>query len=187
MMNEDNEKNKTITVIIPCYNSEKTIKSSLKSLESQTYKDFKVIIVNDGSTDQTIQEIDRYKKNSLLDIEVYSKTNEGVSSARNYALDKCKTPWVSFLDADDEFHPQFLEILMFGVESSGKDTIACRYEFVERHDIPAETIDQVRKVDKTKYELLDVYTHHRIEKVNFGGFCIRKAYLMSFLSNFLRI
>ena len=178
------ETNETVTVIIPCYNSEGTIYSSLKSLEKQTYKDFKVIIVNDGSTDHTIQEIDRYRQNSSMDIKVYSKPNGGVSSARNFALSICNTPWISFLDADDEYHTQFLETLISGLKNSGKDTIACRYEFVKKHGIPAKSINQVRKTDKTKYELLDIYTHHRIEKVNFGGFLYKKSILDEFSIRF---
>jgi glycosyltransferase involved in cell wall biosynthesis len=96
------------SVIIPLYNKEKDIKKTLKSVLSQTFIDFEIVIINDGSIDNSLAVV-----NSVNDdrIKVFSKTNEGVSKARNYGVEKAQTPFIAFLDADDYWYPNHLEDL----------------------------------------------------------------------------
>lgn len=95
-----------ISVIIPLYNKESCIEKTVKSVLNQTYQDFELVIVDDGSTDNS--------KNVVLSIDdnriryVY-KQNGGVSSARNFGLQQVSSDWVVFLDADDTFFPDTLE------------------------------------------------------------------------------
>ena len=89
-----------ISVIIPLYNKEKSISSTIESVLSQTYKDFELIIINDGSTDKSEEIIRKYLNDSR--IKYYYKTNSGVSSTRNYGINIAKGEWILFLDADDE-------------------------------------------------------------------------------------
>lgn len=90
-----------ISVIVPVYNTEKYIEKCLKSLDSQTMKDFEVVIVNDGSTDNSKKVIKDYMKNSNLDIRYLEKENGGLASARNYGVEKALGKYISFLDSDD--------------------------------------------------------------------------------------
>lgn len=90
-----------ISVIIPVYNTEKYIKKCLNSLEDQTMKDFEVIVVNDGSTDDSKKVIKEYMKNSKLDIKYLEKENGGLASARNYGVEHVSGKYISFLDSDD--------------------------------------------------------------------------------------
>ena len=90
-----------ISVIIPVYNTEKYIEKCLKSLEKQTMQDFEVIIVNDGSTDNSKKVIKDYMKNSNLDIKYLEKENGGLASARNYGVERALGKYISFLDSDD--------------------------------------------------------------------------------------
>ena len=89
-----------VTVVTPCYNSEKFIVSSINSVLSQTYKDFELILIDDGSTDSTPELLNNYygKIKSII-----LKKNCGVSSARNIALSKSDSDWVAFLDHDAIF------------------------------------------------------------------------------------
>lgn len=99
----------SITIIIPAYNAEKTIRRTLNSLEKQTNKNFKCVIVNDGFTDQTRLEIEKLMSDLSFNILVVEKENEGVISARYTALQYVDTEFVLGVDADDEIPPNTIE------------------------------------------------------------------------------
>ena len=90
-----------ISVIIPVYNTEKYIEKCLESLAKQTMQDFEVILVNDGSTDNSKKIIKDYIKNSKLNIKYLEKENGGLASARNYGVERALGKYISFLDSDD--------------------------------------------------------------------------------------
>lgn len=94
------------SVIIPLYNKEKDLLITVKSLLNQTFSNFEVILVNDGSTDGSLS-----VAKSIEDprIKIYSKENEGVAKTRNFAVTKASTDYVVFLDADDYWYPTHLE------------------------------------------------------------------------------
>lgn len=102
-----------VAIIIPVYNSEKTIAEVLKSLDAQTRKEMirQVIVVDDGSTDKSLEMINDIKGKLSLPIEVYPKKNGGVSSARNYGLHKVEddVQWIAFCDSDDQWYPNKIE------------------------------------------------------------------------------
>ena len=97
-----------LSVIIPLYNKEKDIKNTLKSVLAQSFNNFEIIIIDDGSTDNSTKIV-----NELNDkrITLISKKNEGVSIARNFGVDKANSEYVAFLDADDYWFPNHLENL----------------------------------------------------------------------------
>lgn len=99
-----------ISVIIPIYNVEKYIKQCLESVLNQTYKNLEIILVNDGTKDSSMEIIEEY----LLDerIIVINKENGGLSSARNYGLEKVTGEYIYFLDSDDWLEENTLEILI---------------------------------------------------------------------------
>ena len=106
-----------ISVVIPLYNKEKSIRATLKSVLAQTYTDYEVIIVNDGSTDNSAAVCEEYIKNLNFEtinlkqenIRLFSKPNGGVSSARNFGVEKSRGEYVAFLDGDDLWKPTYLE------------------------------------------------------------------------------
>jgi glycosyltransferase involved in cell wall biosynthesis len=94
------------SVVIPLYNKEKFILRALKSILNQSFKDFEVIIVNDGSTDNSLikaQEINDER------IRIVSQVNSGPGAARNRGIKESNGIWIAFLDADDEYHSSFLQ------------------------------------------------------------------------------
>ena len=120
-----------ISIIIPLYNKEKCIEKTIKSVLSQTYQDFELIIVDDGSTDNS--------KRLVLSIEdkrirYFYKQNGGVSSARNYGLKQVSSDWVVFLDADDTFFPNALENFIEATKMYPKATIVVGGFMVQEMD-----------------------------------------------------
>lgn len=113
------------SVIIPCYNAGITIFETLKSLEDQTYKDFEVVCVNDGSTDNTVAIICEFKENSSMTINIISQQNKGVSVARNKGISMATGEYLVFLDADDCYHPKFLESMYNSLIMYDSDTAYC--------------------------------------------------------------
>lgn len=106
-----------ISIIIPVYNAEHTLQRCVDSVLAQTYTDFELILVDDGSNDSTAVLYNLFKDNR---IRVYRKVNGGVSSARNMGLDKAKGDYVCFIDADDYVECDYLAKLYRGV---GKDLV----------------------------------------------------------------
>ena len=99
---------KLVSIVIPAYNAGAFISKTLDSVLSQTYKCFEVVIINDGSTDNTLNIIERYAQKDNR-IRVFSQENGGVSAARNTALTKVKGDYIVYVDADDALLPNALE------------------------------------------------------------------------------
>lgn len=102
-----------ISVVIPLYNKEKAVRATLESVLAQTYTDYEIVIVNDGSTDNSVAVCEDII-NSLTpsfdnSLRIFSKPNGGVSSARNFGVEKSRGEYVAFLDGDDLWEPMYLE------------------------------------------------------------------------------
>ena len=100
-----------VSIIIPLYNKERAIENTVKSVLRQTYNNIEVVIVDDGSTDNSRKIVEKISESDNR-IFLYHKENGGVSSARNYGLKMAKGKWVTFLDADDEIMPNNVEVLI---------------------------------------------------------------------------
>lgn len=107
-----------VSVILPAYNAEKYIAGSIKSVISQSFNDWELLIVDDGSTDATPAVCDSL---ALADsrLRVFHRSNAGVSAARNFGLDAARGDYIAFLDADDILHPDFLTCLLAPLEREG--------------------------------------------------------------------
>jgi len=97
-----------ISIVIPVYNAEQYLARCLDSIQNSTCQDFQVILVNDGSTDQSLSICRAYSEKDTR-IKVLTQENRGVSSARNAGIDAASGDWVLFVDADDFISPFFLE------------------------------------------------------------------------------
>lgn len=110
------------SIIIPAYNSEKYLENCLDSVVSQTFKNFEIIIVNDGSTDNTQEIIDKYIKENRF-ISCIRQKNSGLSASRNNGLDKAKGEYIVYLDSDDSINLDFLENINCALEKERKNQI----------------------------------------------------------------
>ena len=95
-----------ISVIVPLYNKEKSIKDTIQTVLSQSYQDFEIVVVNDGSTDRSVQQL---KTISDARIRLFEQENTGVSAARNRGIAEAHGEFVAFLDADDRWKPDYLQ------------------------------------------------------------------------------
>lgn len=102
-------KNGLVTIVIPCYNQSHFLGEAIKSVLGQTYENYEVIVVNDGSTDETSE-----VAMSFNNVKVIEQNNMGLSASRNVGLSKSNGEFIVFLDSDDKLLPQALEI---GVKS----------------------------------------------------------------------
>jgi len=107
-----------ISVIIPTYNRASMIERTIDSVLAQTYPDIQLIIIDDGSTDNTQAVIQKYLNQTDLNIEYYYKNNGGCSTARNEGLKYAKGDYIAFLDSDDCWLPLALETLFKTLENS---------------------------------------------------------------------
>lgn len=99
-----------ISVVIPMYNSSKTILSTLNSVKTQTILPFEVLIIDDGSLDESATIVEDFISNNLtLNIQLVKKVNGGVSTARNAGIKLAQGDWIALLDSDDEWLPNKLE------------------------------------------------------------------------------
>ena len=92
-----------VSVIIPTYNRKKFLKQAINSVIKQTYQNLELIIIDDGSSDKTIEYLKKKK------LKYFKKNNKGVSAARNKGIKKASYDWIAFLDSDDRWHPKKME------------------------------------------------------------------------------
>ena len=116
----------SVSIIMPAYNAENTITRAIESIQRQTYKNWQLIIVNDGSKDAT-QEIIQKKCTEDGRIKGYLIENSGPAQARNYALEHAKGKWIAFCDADDWFTEDALDTMVTFMNGASSQLCACYY------------------------------------------------------------
>ena len=102
--------NKKVSVIIPSYNSQETIVDSIISVINQTYRNLELIIVDDGSTDDTVRKCEEFLLNKSIAFKIIKKSNGGPSSARNQGINHSTGDLIAFLDSDDLWYPEKISI-----------------------------------------------------------------------------
>ncbi len=122
-----------ISVIVPIYNSEKYLKKCVNSILSQTYKDLEIILVNDGSTDNTPRICDEFAKKDNR-VKVIHQENGGQATARNTGLDAAKGEYIAFVDSDDYLEQDTYELLLSMLESNNCDISMCGHKEVMENE-----------------------------------------------------
>ena len=119
-----------ISVIVPAYNAEKYIEKCLDSVLAQTFEDYEIVIVNDGSKDGTLDVLNRYKSEYPERITVISQENSGPGTTRNNAIKAATGDYLIFLDSDDYIKPDMLAILYDKAQSGGFDVVASNVDAI---------------------------------------------------------
>lgn len=147
-----------ISVVIPAYNAEKFIKRALMSVINQTYKELEIIVVDDGSTDNTLlicknmAEIDKR-------VIVYHKKNEGVTKARDYGISKATGDYLTFIDSDDTIEQNMYEILYNNLKDYDADISHCGYKVIKpNNEINYFYNSQTIKVQNHNDGIIDLIT-----------------------------
>lgn len=141
-----------ISIIVPVYNVEKYIHRCIDSILAQTFTDFELILVDDGSPDNCGKICDEYAEKDCR-IHVIHKVNGGLSDARNAGIDwtfaNSDSEWITFIDSDDWIHPKYMEALYNAVKETGCEISICGYE---------ETTGDSPKVDDINLQAVTVNT-----------------------------
>jgi glycosyltransferase involved in cell wall biosynthesis len=124
--------NPALSIIVPVYNSEKTITQCLDSILAQTFQNFECILVNDGSTDKSPAICDEYAQKDNR-IKVLHKPNEGVSAARNDGIKVACGEYIAFVDSDDTIHTEMYEHLYNNIITRNCDVICCGFTYKNKN------------------------------------------------------
>ena len=143
-----------VSIIVPVYKAEAYLHRCVDSLLAQTFMDFEILLIDDGSPDRSGEICDEY---ATIDtrIKAIHKENGGVSSARNVALDKIKGKWLTFVDADDCLYPSALEKWITIAERNDLDLIQCHFnrEYMEGLVVAdaTEVLSAIQYADSENY------------------------------------
>ena len=169
-----------ISVIIPVYNVEEYLHYAIESLEKQTYKNFEIILVNDGSTDDSGKLCDDYSE-KYSNVRVFHKENGGLSDARNFGVQKAKGEFITFLDPDDYLEAYSLELLASVQKQHNCDIVSTRvkatelYNVYSNHSLTEEDIKNVIVMDRDVF--LEEAFYDKVATVSACGKLYRKSIL----------
>lgn len=137
-----------LSVIVPFYNSEKTIESCLKSIINQTFKNFEIILVNDGSTDEGLAICENIKsENDNLSIIIISKENTGAQDSRNRGLQIARGDYITFIDADDWIEENYFEKVFAKIDNN--DLLAVGF----KREINGDVLDVENPIASGEYNV----------------------------------
>ena len=120
-----------VSVVMPAYNAERYIETAIRSVMAQTYMDWELIVIDDGSSDDTCGVVHRLMAEDPRIQLVQNPENKGVSHTRNRGLDQCRGEYVALLDCDDVWLPEKLEKQLALAAESGADVLYCSYGIVD--------------------------------------------------------
>lgn len=147
-----------LSIIVPVYRVEKYLRKCVDSILSQTFKDFELILVDDGSPDSCGKICDEY---AMLDsrIRVIHQANKGLSAARNAGLDICKGKFIAFVDSDDYIEPNMYEILIRNIIKHNTDIAVCgikNYFDNKPQNNETESCESFKEMVLTKEQCFDM-------------------------------
>lgn len=148
---------KKITVVVPVYNVEKYLSKCLESILAQNFDNYEVVIVNDGSTDNSLEIAQKYEKQYPAIIRVISQKNKGLGGARNTGIRNAKGEYILFVDSDDTIKQGMLSNLYYNIKKEDGDIIFFGMEY----------IDENGKVIDTRLQFDDDYSSFTLEEQPF--------------------
>ncbi len=149
-----------VSVIVPVYNVEKYLEKCLESLVNQTLKEIEIIVVNDGTKDNSGEIIDKYAKKYPNKVKGYTKENGGLSSARNYGLQYATGEYIAFVDSDDWVELDMYEKMYHKAKEKNFDIVVCNLSYVyEDKKVKAysNVKNDLTKREEIKNAMLDIY------------------------------
>ncbi len=146
--------NNLISVIVPVYNAEKYLYECLESIRKQTYKNIEILLINDGSTDNSAQICNEFSK-KYKEFKTYHQKNNGVSRARNIGMENAKGDFIIFIDSDDTIAENYIEVLYKNIIEYDADISMCNIIRVDESGKYIEDFDNTRKKEKIQTILMN--------------------------------
>lgn len=159
-----------ISIIVPVYKVEEYLPRCIDSILAQTFKDFELILIDDGSPDNCGKICDEYAKNDYR-IKVLHIENGGVSNARNTGINEAVGEYISFVDSDDVIHPQYYEAMLKNADDA--DVVYCEYKkFTQECEF-----ERIKNCDTQVYYGKDIFSNPSLSFCNVWNKIIRKNLL----------
>lgn len=171
-----------ISVIIPVYNVESYLSKCIDSILCQTYTDFELLLVDDGSSDASGKICDMYKENDNR-IRVFHKKNEGVSKARNLALNNALGEFVIFVDSDDWIEPNTFELVLNQLENFDILFFDIIWHY-EDNSIRTNSAGNFLVTNRENVEQAIFRLIHNLTDVNLFGFTVNKIFRKSIIDKY---
>ena len=132
-----------ISIIVPVYNVEKYLRKCLDSLVNQTLQEIEILVVNDGSSDNSQLIIDEFQKKYSLKIKSFIKENGGLSDARNFGLDRAVGEFIGFVDSDDEVSLNMFEEMYALAKKHDAEMVICNLQKVDQNGNVTQKLTQI--------------------------------------------
>lgn len=159
--------NSLVSVIVPMYNVENYVGRCIETIVNQTYHNLEIILVDDGSPDNSGRIADEWAKKDSR-IVVIHKPNGGLSDARNVAIDVAKGEYITLVDSDDYIHTRMIELLMQVAEEKSADVVVCSHKMVYEGKIQQDeevSLGEVQIVDGK--EIQKIYLHPSDKRLDY--------------------
>ena len=175
-----------ISVIIPVFNVEKYLKECLLSVVNQTFQDIEILCINDGSTDNSLNILEEFKKKDSR-IKIITQKNHGLGASRNVGLKNAKGKYIYFLDSDDYIDLKTLEILYENIESNKSDIVLFKLQSFDNNSIHKRgvgfKIDEI--FDNVDFDMF-TFDYHDVKKhvLNSSYSACLKLYKKEFLDRY---
>lgn len=176
-----------VSIVIPVYNAENYLSQCIESLKNQTYRDIEIILVNDGSTDNSLEICKKYA-NQDSRIKVHSIENSGVSAARNLGIDLATGKYITFVDSDDWAEPSMVEAAVHNMEETESDIVIWSYfKNYYKNEVKLSLLpggDQIFEKEKSLLYLKTIYGRYSEGEVREGvsvGTTWCKLYRLDFI------
>lgn len=153
-----------ISIVMPVFNAEKYLKKSIESILHQTYPAWELIIIDNGSEDDSFLLCQEYAKNEERILVLHQYQNKGVSAARNLGVEKATGNYITFLDADDWVAEDYLETMVKTAKDTQADMLVCQYQKVYDGDRDAESVKSMD--DKSEPQRFAAKAYNREEYVS---------------------
>ena len=149
--------NPSVSIIVPVYNAEATLRRCVESVLNQEYADFELLLADDGSQDGSAALCDRFAAEDSR-VRAFHKENAGVSDTRNYCLDRARGRWLQFLDADDYITPNATKLLVRSGEENGCDLVVADF-----YRVVGKRVSVKGDIDETQVLSREEYAAHMME------------------------
>lgn len=170
-----------ISVIVPVYNGQDYLEKCIISIEEQSYENLEIIIVNDGSTDNTAALCVKLRE-TYGNVRVINTEDEGVSAARNAGIDAAKGVLITFVDADDRLRPKALQVLYHCILDTGCDVAGCSFFNWSREEEWQQFLSGRYRIEKAEKTVPLKYLREQV--MNGNSRCWSKLYRRSAIGNF---
>ena len=172
---------KKVSIILPTFNAQETIETTIKSVLDQTYSNIELLIVDDGSNDNTVDICCRYTENPK--IKLFCKENSGVSNTRNFAINNAEGTYIMFIDSDDVCSKDCVAKMVQDLEENKAQLTICGYSNVNYKN-NKETKNKIKKqiYNKLQFDKLIIDTQNN----NLFNPIWNKIFLKEIIENFIR-